>query len=77
MRTTIYFILTCLISTGALLGGLHAKNPYPNFAIMVAIWALFIWGYNRRSKKESERRSQERLFADYMRSKISNDRRRY
>ncbi|WP_183580316.1 hypothetical protein HDF18_13170 [Mucilaginibacter sp. X5P1] len=77
MKTAIYFIISCLISTGSLLGGLHAKNPFPNFAVVIAVWALFAWGYNRRSKKEADKRSGERLFAEYMRSKIRNDRRQY
>jgi hypothetical protein len=75
MKTAVYFIFSCFISTGALLGALHAKNPFPAFAIAFGIWALFVWGYNRRSKKEAERRFRERLFEDYMRHRIRNGRR--
>jgi hypothetical protein len=72
MKTAIYFIITCFISTGALLGATNAKNPFPAFAIAFGIWALFIWGYNRRSKKEAEKRNRERLFEDYMREQMRN-----
>jgi hypothetical protein len=75
MKTAVYFIISCLISTGALLGGLHTANPFPNFAVAFGIWALFIWRYNRRSKKEADRRSRERLFEEFMRSKIRNNHR--
>ena len=68
MKTVIYFVFTCLISTGALLGNLHAANPYPGFAVMVGIWALFFWGWNRRKRKEDHKRYYEQRFADYMRS---------
>jgi hypothetical protein len=75
MKTFVYFILTCFISTGALLGALHAKNPYPAFAIAFGAWLLFIWGCNRRARREAEKRYREQLFEDYMRYKMRNDRR--
>jgi hypothetical protein len=75
MKTTFYLIATCFISFFAFMGALNMKNPFPAFGIAFGIWAVFIWGYNRRSKKDSERRSREQLFEDYMRSKIRNDRR--
>ena len=70
MKTAIYFIITCFISTGALLGATNAKNPFPLFGIAFGIWALFLWGYNRRSKKQAERRNRERLFEEYMREQL-------
>jgi len=70
MKTAIYFIITCFISTGALLGATNAKNPFPAFAVAFGIWALFLWGYNRRSKKEAERRNRERLFEHFMRERL-------
>jgi len=70
MKTAIYFIITCFISTGALLGATNAKNPFPAFAIAFGIWALFLWGYNRRSKKEAERRNREKLFEQFMRDRF-------
>lgn len=72
MKTAIYFIITCFISTGALLGATNAKNPFAAFAVAFGIWILFLWGYNRRSKKEAERRNRERLFEDYMREQMRN-----
>ena len=72
MKTAIYFIITCFISTGALLGATNAKNPFTAFAVAFGIWILFLWGYNRRSKKEAERRNRERLFEDYMREQMRN-----
>lgn len=67
MKTVIYFVFSCLISTGALLGALHSKNPYPAFALAAGIWALFIWGYNQRSKKARQKNIREQVFQDYMR----------
>jgi hypothetical protein len=75
MKTGLYFVATCFISTFAFFGALSMKNPFPAFAVAFGIWALFLWGYARRSKKEAERRSRERLFEDYMRSKIQNSKR--
>jgi hypothetical protein len=72
MKTASYFIVTCFISVGSLLVGLHTKNPFPAFIVAFGIWALFLWGYNRRSKKEADKRFRERLFENYMRSKLRN-----
>jgi hypothetical protein len=70
MKTFVYFIITCFISTGALLGATNAKNPFPLFAIAFGIWGVFLWGYNRRSKKEAERRNKEKLFEQFMRDRF-------
>jgi len=51
MKTAIYFIITCFISTGAMLGALNAKNPFPLFGIAFGIWALFLYGCHKRSRK--------------------------
>ena len=75
MKTFLYLIITCFISTGAFMGALNMKNPFPAFAIAFGIWALFLWGYNNRSKKAAERRSRERLFEDHMRTQMRNQRR--
>jgi hypothetical protein len=72
MKTVLYFIITCFISTGALLGATNAKNPFPAFAIAFGIWILFLWGYNRRSKKEAERRNRERMFEEHLRQQMRN-----
>lgn len=72
MKTFIYLVGTCLISTFAFFGALTMKNPFPCFAVAFGIWALFIWGWNRRSKKEAARRNRERMFENYMRSSFHN-----
>jgi len=72
MKTGLYFVATCFISTFAFWGALSMNNPFPAFAVAFGIWALFLWGYARRSKKLAERRSRERLFEDFMRSKLPN-----
>jgi len=72
MKTAIYFIITCFISTGAMMGALNAKNPFPAFAIAFGMWAWFLWGYNRRSKRETEKRNRERLFEEYLRKQPRN-----
>jgi hypothetical protein len=69
MKTIFYFIVTCLISTFAFFGALGMKNPFPCFAVAFGIWALFIWSWNKRSKKAAEKRFHEQLFNEYMRSK--------
>lgn len=74
MKTAIYFILTCFISTGAFFAATNMKNPFPAFAVVFGIWVLFFWGWNRRIKKQSERRSMERQFENFMRSKLNNRR---
>jgi hypothetical protein len=73
MKTFIYFVFTCFISTGALFGAMNAHNPFPAFAVAFGIWALFLWGYNKRSKAKSEKRAREQLFENYMRSKSRNN----
>jgi len=70
MKTIVYFILTCFISTGAFFAATNLKNPWPAFAVAFGIWALFFWGWNRRAKKQAQRRFREQLFADYMRAKL-------
>ncbi|HTD98511.1 MAG TPA: hypothetical protein VK668_04470 [Mucilaginibacter sp.] len=72
MKTFIHFILTCFISTGALLGATKAANPYPYFAVMAIAWALFIWRVSVRNKRKSGRDSGEQAFREYMRSKLPN-----
>jgi uncharacterized membrane protein len=75
MKTAFYLIVTCLVSTGALMSALNMKDPFPAFAVAFGIWALFLWGCARRYRKIAEKRSRERLFEEYMRSKLGNDQR--
>ncbi len=70
MKTAFYLICTCLISTFAFFGALGQKNPFPCFAVAFGIWALFLWGYSRRSKREAAKRLRERMFEDYMRATL-------
>lgn len=69
MKTVISFTITLIISTFAMFGALAAPNPFPCFGIAFGIWAIFIWSYNRRSKREAEKRFHEHMFNEYMRSK--------
>jgi hypothetical protein len=55
MKTFLHFILTCLISTGALLSATGSRNPWPNFAIMAAVWTLFIWRISVRSRRKKQK----------------------
>lgn len=75
MKTIVYFIISCFTSTGAFFAATNMKNPLPAFLVAFGIWGLFFWGWNRRLKKQAMRRSMERQFEDYMRSKIRNLRR--
>nr|WP_294791047.1 hypothetical protein [uncultured Mucilaginibacter sp.] len=70
MKTFVYLIFTCFISTGAFMGALYSPSPWLLYAIGFGIWALFLWGLNRRMKKDAERRDMERNFQDYMRHKL-------
>ncbi|WP_295801113.1 hypothetical protein [Mucilaginibacter sp.] len=70
MKTFVYLIFTCFISTGAFMGALYSKTPFLLYAVGFGIWALFLSGVNRRMKKNAERRNMERNFQDYMRYKV-------
>jgi hypothetical protein len=72
MKTALYLIFTCFVSAGAFYGALYSKHPIVLYMLGFGIWALFLWGCNRRSKKGAERRSREQLFQDYMRAQIRN-----
>ena len=72
MRNIIYFLFTCFISTGALMGALYSKHPLALYIVGFGIWALFLCGYSIRSKKQAERRNREQLFQDYMRAQTRN-----
>ena len=68
MKTFVYLVFTCFISTGAFMGALYSKTPFLLYAVGFGIWALFLWGLNRRMKKNAERRDRERYFNDFMRA---------
>lgn len=70
MKTFVYLVFTCFISTGAFMGALYSKTPMLLYAIGFGVWALFVWGVYRRMKKNDERRSRERQFQDHMRYQL-------
>jgi hypothetical protein len=70
MKTFVYLVFTCFISTGAFMGALYSKTPMLLYAVGFGVWALFIWGLFRRMKKNDERRNMERQFQDYMRYQL-------
>jgi hypothetical protein len=67
MKTIVYFIFTCFISTGCMFGALNAHNPFPFFAVAFGIWGLFLYGCKKRSERKAEQRRRERLLETYMR----------
>lgn len=60
MRTFIYFIATCFISTGIYFASLNSRHPEYGIAIALGFWAWFLWGYDRRMKKAQQRRDRYR-----------------
>ncbi|GAC1314283.1 MAG: hypothetical protein NVSMB24_38740 [Mucilaginibacter sp.] len=50
------------------MGALYSKTPLLLYAVGFGIWALFLWGVNRRMKKNAERRDRERYFNEFMRA---------
>jgi len=72
MKNFIHFILTCFISTGALLGATKAANPWPYFVVTLFVWLLFAWRVRVRCKRKRPANSREQAFRAYMRSKIDD-----
>ncbi|QEM07892.1 hypothetical protein DIU31_031935 [Mucilaginibacter rubeus] len=60
MRTFIYFIVTCFISTGIYFAALNSRHPEYGIAIAIGLWAWFLWCYDRRMRKAEEKRSRYR-----------------
>jgi hypothetical protein len=75
MKNVIYFLLTCFISTMAFMSALGSKYPFLLYAVGFGAWALFLWGYSKRSKRNGSRRSGEQLFQEYMRTQVQNTKR--
>jgi hypothetical protein len=69
MKTTLYFILSLLISAGCLLSAVNTRDPFPLFGVAFGIWPLFFWAWKRRLKKVARRREMERQFSEFMRDK--------
>lgn len=68
MKTFVYLVFTCFISTGAFMGALYAQTPFILYTVGFGVWALFLWGVSRRMKRNTERRYQERQFNEFMRA---------
>jgi hypothetical protein len=60
MKTFIYFIATCFISTGIYFASLNGKHLTIGIALAIGMWAWFLWGYDRRMRKAEERRRRNR-----------------
>lgn len=69
MKTLIYFLITSIISTGALLSALTMSNQFIGQTISLAVWILFFWGLSRRSKQAAKRKEREKLFNEWVNSK--------
>ena len=72
MKNIIYYLFTCFISTGAMMGAMYSKHPFALYIVGFGIWALFLWGCSKRSKRVAERTNREQLFQNYMRSQYRN-----
>lgn len=60
MKTFIYLICTCFISTGVYFATLNSHHLPYGIAIAIGVWAWFLWGWDRRSRKAAERRAGKR-----------------
>lgn len=74
MKTAIYLILTCLVSAGSFLGAATMANPFPALGAGAGVWLLFLWSYQKRSRKAAQRKFQEHMFQQHMRSILHNPR---
>jgi hypothetical protein len=75
MKTIVYFIFTCFISTGCMFGALNAPNPFPLFAVAFGIWGLFFYGCHKRGKRKAEQLNRERLFEAFVREQMRHRKR--
>lgn len=62
MKTFIYFICTCFISTGAYFASLNSQHYIYGIALAFVLWTWFLWGCDRRSRKAAERRAMYRHY---------------
>jgi hypothetical protein len=66
MKTIILFLITMVISTGALLASLSMKTyPYIGPAIAFGVVLLFMFHLAGKSRRRSRQREKERLFYQY------------
>lgn len=72
MKTFFYLIMTSVVSTFAYFGALGSNNRTTTLCclgIVIGIWVLFFWCWNRRVKKEAQRRYREQIFSNHMRDR--------
>jgi hypothetical protein len=70
MKTFVYLVFTCFISTGAFLAAPGSKYPLLLYAVGFVTWTWFIRGWSKRSKRDASRRNGEQLFQEYMRGQL-------
>ena len=68
MKTFIYFCITSIFSTGALLAATTMSKPWPLFAVGFGIWVLFFWWLTKQGRKAAQRRERERMLDEFLRS---------
>lgn len=51
MKTLFFFLLTCFISTAAMLAALTLKNPLVGFVIAGVVWVLFAKYIGRKKRR--------------------------
>lgn len=56
MKTFIYLIATCFISTGICLATLNSGHIVSGYAAAIGLWAWFLWGCDRRKRKAGQKR---------------------
>jgi len=65
MKTLILFLITTVISTGALLASLNAKSPFVGLVVAFTLVILFMLYLTRNSRRRARQREKERLFYEY------------
>jgi hypothetical protein len=65
MKTVILFLITIVISTGALLASLNARNPVVGPVVAFAMVALLVLYLNGKNKRRARQREKEHLFYNY------------
>jgi hypothetical protein len=70
-------MLTCAISVGALLSGLHARNVWPHFIIGYGTWYVYALSQRGRVRRNEARRRRAFLHEQCMRVYLRNNGFRY
>lgn len=68
MKNFLYIVLFCFLFNCCYFGALNAKHPATLILVAFAIVVLFAWLMVSRHKKQAQRRQQEQLFEEFMRS---------